>query len=101
MMVRIFAQVGSGFDWISRVWSPELWVFKVGGGSYSTWCIAGIGGARASSKVRSMNGGVVRDSPLAISDHELIKWIAEVPSPKIWCKPTPRHTPPHLKKVAC
>jgi hypothetical protein len=48
-----------------------------------------------------MNGGVVTDSPLAISDHELIKWIAEVPSPKIWCKPTPRHTPPHLKKVAC
>uniref|UniRef100_A0A2P2IR65 Uncharacterized protein n=1 Tax=Rhizophora mucronata TaxID=61149 RepID=A0A2P2IR65_RHIMU len=54
-----------------------------GGGSYSMWWKVGVGGSLALSGVGSMNGGTLIDRPRAMSDHELMKCMAEAPSAKV------------------
>ena len=81
-------------------------VLMVGNGSYSMWWKVGLGGALPRRVVRSMNGGVLTVRPRAISDHVFMKWRhsvpsarVSVPSARVWCHPTPRHTPPHANLV--
>lgn len=83
-------------DWDFAAWTR---VFREGGGWYSTWSNTGMGGSRARRRVRSMNGGIAMEKPRAMSDHVLMKWREERPSDKVWCMPSPRETPPHLKRV--
>lgn len=74
-------------------------VLMVGYGSYSMWWKVGLGGTLPRRMVRSMNGGVLTGRPRAISDHVLMKWRHSVPSARVCCHPTPRHTPPHVNLV--
>ncbi|KAI8570307.1 hypothetical protein RHMOL_Rhmol01G0024200 [Rhododendron molle] len=70
---------------LGRVW--HSWVttglFIEGGGSYSTWWYVQEGGSRPLSNDRSMNAGMVTETPCVMSDHALMKLRADIPSTKV------------------
>lgn len=61
------------------------------------WWNLGEVGTPTARIVLSMNGRLLMEKPPVISAHALMKWNVEVASANVWCNPTPRQAPPHLK----
>lgn len=78
MILITTVEVNVGLVWLSTVWRG---LFMEGGGSYSEWWCVGEGGSRPQSNDRLKNGGMVTERPRVKSDHALMRYMADAPSP--------------------